>query len=143
MADRSPVDRPVDRLDRFMDRLDRPLDRPLDRLDRPSDWPSDRPLDRLDRPPERPSDRPDRPMSCFVPGSGPLQPNLAALARDAASMVRDRQRTTVSSMMMSNETYGTIMDLNLPPLGPNPPLPPRAPPRGQRLNVFTPITHVP
>lgn len=130
VADRSPVDRPVDRLDRFMDRLDRPLDRPLDRLDRPSDWPSDRPLDRLDRPPERPSDRPDRPMSCFVPGSGPLQPNLAALARDAASMVRDRQRTTVSSMMMSNETYGTIMDLNLPPLGPNPPLPPRAPPRG-------------
>ncbi|XP_030261189.1 arf-GAP with SH3 domain, ANK repeat and PH domain-containing protein 2b [Sparus aurata] len=77
-----------------------------------------------------PNRREERPVSCFVPGSGPMQPNLAALARDAAGLVRDRQRPQVPSMMISNETYGTMLDLNLPPPGPTPPLPPRAPPRG-------------
>uniref|UniRef100_A0A671VUW1 ArfGAP with SH3 domain, ankyrin repeat and PH domain 2b n=1 Tax=Sparus aurata TaxID=8175 RepID=A0A671VUW1_SPAAU len=76
-----------------------------------------------------PNRREERPVSCFVPGSGPMQPNLAALARDAAGLVRDRQRPQVPSMMISNETYGTMLDLNLPPPGPTPPLPPRAPPR--------------
>lgn len=72
-------------------------------------------------------------MSCFVPGSGP---NLAAaLARDAAGMVRDKQRSQVPSMMISNETYGTMLELNLPPPGPVPPLPPRGPSRGQGLTV--------
>lgn len=80
-----------------------------------------------------PNRREERPVSCFVPGSGPMQPNLAALARDAAGLVRDRQRPQVPSMMISNETYGTMLDLNLPPPGPTPPLPPRAPHRGQRL----------
>uniref|UniRef100_A0A8C6SKC1 ArfGAP with SH3 domain, ankyrin repeat and PH domain 2b n=1 Tax=Neogobius melanostomus TaxID=47308 RepID=A0A8C6SKC1_9GOBI len=86
------------------------------------------------RPPPRPEPRPalrpefrsERPVSCFVPGSGPPQPNLALLARDAATLVRDRQRAPVPSVMISNETYGTTMDL-APPM---PPLPPRAPPRG-------------
>ncbi|KAM8725275.1 arf-GAP with SH3 domain, ANK repeat and PH domain-containing protein 2b [Acanthopagrus schlegelii] len=77
-----------------------------------------------------PNRREERPVSCFVPGSGPMQPNLAALARDAAGLVRDRQRPQVPSMMISNETYGTMLDLNLPPPGPTPPLPPRAPHRG-------------
>uniref|UniRef100_A0A671VVT0 ArfGAP with SH3 domain, ankyrin repeat and PH domain 2b n=1 Tax=Sparus aurata TaxID=8175 RepID=A0A671VVT0_SPAAU len=72
-----------------------------------------------------PNRREERPVSCFVPGSGPMQPNLAALARDAAGLVRDRQRPQVPSMMISNETYGTMLDLNLPPPGPTPPLPPR------------------
>lgn len=76
-----------------------------------------------------PNRREERPVSCFVPGSGP---NLAALARDAACLARDKQRPQVPSMMISNETYGTMLDLNLPPPGPTPPLPPRGPHRGQR-----------
>lgn len=78
-----------------------------------------------------PNRREERPVSCFVPGSAPLQPNLASLARDAATVARDKQRPQVPSMMISNETYGTMMDLNLPPPGPTPPLPPRGPHRGQ------------
>ncbi|CAJ1077784.1 arf-GAP with SH3 domain%2C ANK repeat and PH domain-containing protein 2b [Xyrichtys novacula] len=74
-----------------------------------------------------PNRRDERPVSCFVPGSSPMQPNMAALARDAAFLARDKQRP---SMMISNETYGTMMDLNLPPPGPTPPLPPRVPNRG-------------
>uniref|UniRef100_A0A8P4GUE7 ArfGAP with SH3 domain, ankyrin repeat and PH domain 2b n=1 Tax=Dicentrarchus labrax TaxID=13489 RepID=A0A8P4GUE7_DICLA len=76
-----------------------------------------------------PNRREERPVSCFVPGSGPMQPNLTALARDAAFLARDKQRPQVPSMMLSNETYGTMMDLNLPPPGPTPPLPPRVPNR--------------
>uniref|UniRef100_A0A3B3BU75 ArfGAP with SH3 domain, ankyrin repeat and PH domain 2b n=1 Tax=Oryzias melastigma TaxID=30732 RepID=A0A3B3BU75_ORYME len=67
-----------------------------------------------------PSRRDERPVSCFV-ASGALQPSLAALARDAASMVRDKQRPPIPSSMISNETYGTAIDLSLPPLGPSPP----------------------
>ncbi|XP_026164098.1 arf-GAP with SH3 domain, ANK repeat and PH domain-containing protein 2b isoform X4 [Mastacembelus armatus] len=74
--------------------------------------------------------REERPVSCFMPGSGPLQPNLAALARDAACLAQNKQRPQVTSMMMSNETYGTVLDLNLLPPGPTPPLPPRVPSRG-------------
>ncbi|XP_075968234.1 arf-GAP with SH3 domain, ANK repeat and PH domain-containing protein 2b isoform X2 [Anarhichas minor] len=77
-----------------------------------------------------PNRREERPVSCFVPGSGPMQPNLAALARDAACLARDKQRPQVPSVMISNETYGTMMDLNLPPPGATPPLPPRGPTRG-------------
>uniref|UniRef100_A0A8D3DD00 ArfGAP with SH3 domain, ankyrin repeat and PH domain 2b n=1 Tax=Scophthalmus maximus TaxID=52904 RepID=A0A8D3DD00_SCOMX len=56
-----------------------------------------------------PNRREERPVSCFVPGAGPTQPNLAALARDAASLVRDKhKRPPVPSTIISNETYGTI-----------------------------------
>lgn len=75
--------------------------------------------------------REERPVSCFMLGSGPVPPNLAAVARDAASLARDKQRSQVTSMMISNETYGTVLDLSLLPPGPTPPLPPRAPNRGQ------------
>lgn len=68
-----------------------------------------------------------------MPGSGPMQPNLAAVAHDAANLAREKQRPQVTSMMMSNETYGTMLDLNLLPPGPTPPLPPRAPNRGQMM----------
>uniref|UniRef100_A0A4W6FX00 ArfGAP with SH3 domain, ankyrin repeat and PH domain 2b n=1 Tax=Lates calcarifer TaxID=8187 RepID=A0A4W6FX00_LATCA len=77
-----------------------------------------------------PNRREERPVSCIVPGSGPMQPNLTALARDAACLVRDKHRPQVPSTIISNETYGTMLDLNLPPPGPTPPLPPRAPHRG-------------
>ncbi|XP_028997686.1 arf-GAP with SH3 domain, ANK repeat and PH domain-containing protein 2b [Betta splendens] len=74
--------------------------------------------------------RDERPVSCFMPGSGPVPPNLSAVARDAANLAREKLRPQVPSMMMSNETYGTVLDLNLPPPGPTPPLPPRGPNRG-------------
>uniref|UniRef100_A0A8C9ZHR4 ArfGAP with SH3 domain, ankyrin repeat and PH domain 2b n=1 Tax=Sander lucioperca TaxID=283035 RepID=A0A8C9ZHR4_SANLU len=83
-----------------------------------------------DKPIPIPTWREERPVSCFVPGCGPGQPNLSVLARDAASLARDKQRPPAPSVMISNETYGTMMDLNLPPPGPLPPLPPRGPNRG-------------
>uniref|UniRef100_A0A8D3C4T6 Uncharacterized protein n=1 Tax=Scophthalmus maximus TaxID=52904 RepID=A0A8D3C4T6_SCOMX len=83
-----------------------------------------------------PNRREERPVSCFVPGAGPTQPNLAALARDAASLVRDKhKRPPVPSTIISNETYGTMLDLNLLPSGSTPPLPPRGPHRGQSKPV--------
>uniref|UniRef100_A0A8C9ZGM0 ArfGAP with SH3 domain, ankyrin repeat and PH domain 2b n=1 Tax=Sander lucioperca TaxID=283035 RepID=A0A8C9ZGM0_SANLU len=82
-----------------------------------------------DKPIPIPTWREERPVSCFVPGCGPGQPNLSVLARDAASLARDKQRPPAPSVMISNETYGTMMDLNLPPPGPLPPLPPRGPNR--------------
>lgn len=106
-----------DDLDESEDEMeDKPI--PIRREERPAE----------PRPPEPrpPEPRPERPVSCFVPGSAPLQPSLALLARDAATMARDRQRAPPASMMISNETYGTMMDLSVP----TPPLPPRAPPRG-------------
>uniref|UniRef100_A0A665URX3 Arf-GAP with SH3 domain, ANK repeat and PH domain-containing protein 2-like n=1 Tax=Echeneis naucrates TaxID=173247 RepID=A0A665URX3_ECHNA len=78
-----------------------------------------------------PNRREERPVSCFVPGSVPMQPNLAALARDAATLVRDKHRPQIPSTMISNETYGTMLEFNLPPAGPTPPLPPRGQSRGQ------------
>ncbi|KAJ8383263.1 hypothetical protein AAFF_G00222760 [Aldrovandia affinis] len=75
-----------------------------------------------------PNRREERPVSCFVPGAHPMQPNLASLARDAASLVRDRQRSFIPSMV-NNETYGTFLNLSPPPPGqpgvPVPQLPPR------------------
>uniref|UniRef100_A0A3Q0RQ14 ArfGAP with SH3 domain, ankyrin repeat and PH domain 2b n=1 Tax=Amphilophus citrinellus TaxID=61819 RepID=A0A3Q0RQ14_AMPCI len=89
-----------------------------------------------------PQRREERPVSCFVPGSGLRQPNLAALARDAAFLARDKQRPAIPSTIISNETYGTMLDMNLPPLGPTPPLPPRGPSRGQRASGFVFISGV-
>uniref|UniRef100_A0A667YL15 ArfGAP with SH3 domain, ankyrin repeat and PH domain 2b n=1 Tax=Myripristis murdjan TaxID=586833 RepID=A0A667YL15_9TELE len=79
-----------------------------------------------------PHRRDERPVSCFVPGSGPMQPHMASLARDAACLARDKQRPQVPSMMISNETYGTMLDLGPPPPA-NPPLPPRVPAKGQSM----------
>ncbi|CAF89518.1 unnamed protein product, partial [Tetraodon nigroviridis] len=63
--------------------------------------------------------REERPISCLVPGAGS---GRAAVAHDAAGPARDRQRSQIPSMMISNETYGTLLDLNQ-----TPPLPPRDP----------------
>uniref|UniRef100_A0A3B5ATJ9 Arf-GAP with SH3 domain, ANK repeat and PH domain-containing protein 2-like n=1 Tax=Stegastes partitus TaxID=144197 RepID=A0A3B5ATJ9_9TELE len=104
-----------------------------DDLDESEDEMEDKPI---------PNRREDRPVSCFVTGSSAMQPNLAALARDAAGLARDKQRPHVQSTMISNETYGTMLDLNLPPLGPTPPLPPRAPNRGQRSHFDVNPKHV-
>ncbi|XP_063040207.1 arf-GAP with SH3 domain, ANK repeat and PH domain-containing protein 2a isoform X2 [Engraulis encrasicolus] len=81
---------------------------------------------------EKPSPhrREERPVSCYTPGSA-LQPSPASLARDAASMVKDKQRGFVPNLV-NNETYGTIVNTNPVPAGQQgvsissaPPLPPR------------------
>uniref|UniRef100_A0A674D2D0 ArfGAP with SH3 domain, ankyrin repeat and PH domain 2 n=1 Tax=Salmo trutta TaxID=8032 RepID=A0A674D2D0_SALTR len=86
-----------------------------DDLDESEDEMEDKPI------PHRRSEQ-ERPVSCFVPSSGlmgtmPGGPNMASLARDAASLVRDKQRAHLPSMMMNNETYGTILELSPPPTG--------------------------
>uniref|UniRef100_A0A8C7NPX0 ArfGAP with SH3 domain, ankyrin repeat and PH domain 2 n=1 Tax=Oncorhynchus mykiss TaxID=8022 RepID=A0A8C7NPX0_ONCMY len=110
-----------------------------DDLDESEDEMEDKPI-----PQRRPEQ--ERPVSCFVPGNGPMPGglNMASLARDAASLVRDKQRAHVPSMMMNNETYGAILDLSPPPRGmpggPGlhiPPLPPRNTSKGQSI-VFPP-----
>uniref|UniRef100_A0A4W5M8T2 ArfGAP with SH3 domain, ankyrin repeat and PH domain 2b n=1 Tax=Hucho hucho TaxID=62062 RepID=A0A4W5M8T2_9TELE len=133
-----------------------------DDLDESEDEMEDKPI------PHRRSEQ-ERPVSCFVPGSGlmgpmPGGPNMASLARDAASLARDKQRAHLPSMMMSNETYGTILELSPPPSGmpaltvvPIPHLPPRTislpslhvvlpptappPPVNKRTNVMEPRGH--
>uniref|UniRef100_A0A8B9J4Q4 ArfGAP with SH3 domain, ankyrin repeat and PH domain 2 n=1 Tax=Astyanax mexicanus TaxID=7994 RepID=A0A8B9J4Q4_ASTMX len=81
-----------------------------------------------------PQKREERPVSCFIPSSGPMQPNMAALARDVVSAVREKQRGFIPSMMC-NETYGTLM--NSPP--PSNTLPinlPQLPPRNTLTGII-------
>ncbi|XP_041929195.1 arf-GAP with SH3 domain, ANK repeat and PH domain-containing protein 2a isoform X3 [Alosa sapidissima] len=82
---------------------------------------------------EKPSPhrRDERPVSCYTPGSA-LQPSPASLARDAASLVKDKQRVGFVPNLVNNETYGTILNTNPVPPGSAgipittaPPLPPR------------------
>uniref|UniRef100_A0A8C5CXK4 ArfGAP with SH3 domain, ankyrin repeat and PH domain 2b n=1 Tax=Gadus morhua TaxID=8049 RepID=A0A8C5CXK4_GADMO len=88
-----------------------------------------------------PQKREERPVSCFLPGlhsspsSFPLKPALGILARDVALMARDKQRANVASMMISNETYGTTLDLNALGYGHNAPPPPPA--RGPAKGGFS------
>uniref|UniRef100_A0A3B5MSA2 Uncharacterized protein n=1 Tax=Xiphophorus couchianus TaxID=32473 RepID=A0A3B5MSA2_9TELE len=79
-----------------------------------------------DKPILKTSRRDDRPISCIVPGA--MQSNLSALAHDIA--FKAKQRPPIPSSMISNETYGTMIEGALPPPGPTPPLPPRGPHRG-------------
>ncbi|KAL7871687.1 hypothetical protein SRHO_G00066700 [Serrasalmus rhombeus] len=79
-----------------------------------------------------PQKREERPVSCFVPGSGPMQPNMSALARDVVSAIREKQRGAIASMMC-NETYGTVMDLSPPPSNTLPLSLPQLPPRNPAL----------
>ncbi|KAI1895887.1 hypothetical protein AGOR_G00111380 [Albula goreensis] len=54
---------------------------------------------------EKPSPlrREERPVSCYTPGSSPAQPSPASLARDAASLVKDKQRAYLPNLV-NNET---------------------------------------
>ncbi|CAL8314145.1 unnamed protein product [Lota lota] len=89
-----------------------------------------------------PQKREERPVSCFLPAlaphsssSSPLMPALGILARDVAMLARDKQRSNVASMMISNETYGTL-DISPLPLGhPGPPPPARGPSKGRNKPV--------
>ncbi|RXN01438.1 Arf-GAP with SH3 domain, ANK repeat and PH domain-containing protein 2 [Acipenser ruthenus] len=82
---------------------------------------------------EKPSPhrREERPVSCFQPGTSQLQPTAAALASDAANLVKDKQRGYIPSLV-NNETYGAILSASPPPNQTTvpvttnaPPLPPR------------------
>ncbi|XP_062378943.1 arf-GAP with SH3 domain, ANK repeat and PH domain-containing protein 2a isoform X2 [Sardina pilchardus] len=81
---------------------------------------------------EKPSPhrREERPVSCYTPGSA-LQSSQASLARDAASLAKDKRVGFVPNLV-NNETYGTILNTNPVPPGQAgisitsaPPLPPR------------------
>ncbi|XP_074847338.1 arf-GAP with SH3 domain, ANK repeat and PH domain-containing protein 2 isoform X3 [Carettochelys insculpta] len=78
-----------------------------------------------------PNRREDRPVSFYQMGSNQLQPNVASLARDAANIAKDKQRSFLPSMLQ-NETYGAVLSGSPPPVQPAvpvttsaPPLPPR------------------
>ncbi|XP_054849685.1 arf-GAP with SH3 domain, ANK repeat and PH domain-containing protein 2 isoform X2 [Eublepharis macularius] len=77
-----------------------------------------------------PNRREDRPVSFYQLGSSHLQPNVASLARDAASIAKDKQRGFMPSLLQ-NETYGAILSSSPPPtqtvapVTSAPPLPPR------------------
>ncbi|MGH0127141.1 UNVERIFIED_CONTAM: hypothetical protein FKN15_030490 [Acipenser sinensis] len=78
-----------------------------------------------------PHRREERPVSCFQPGTSQLQPTAAALASDAANLVKDKQRGYIPSLV-NNETYGAILSASPPPNQTTvpvttnaPPLPPR------------------
>lgn len=86
-----------------------------------------------------PSRREDRPVSFYQLGSNQLQSNAASLARDAASLAKDKQRSFVPSILQ-NETYGAILSGSPPPTQPAapstasaPPLPPRNVAKGTEL----------
>nr|XP_045379376.1 arf-GAP with SH3 domain, ANK repeat and PH domain-containing protein 2 [Camelus bactrianus] len=61
-----------------------------------------------------PSRREDRPVSFYQLGSTQLQSTAASLARDAASLAKDKQRSFVPSILQ-NETYGAILSGSPPP----------------------------
>ncbi|XP_068136428.1 arf-GAP with SH3 domain, ANK repeat and PH domain-containing protein 2 isoform X4 [Hyperolius riggenbachi] len=74
-----------------------------------------------------PNRREDRPVSFYQIGPNPMQPSVAALARDAANIAKDKQRNFLPNIIQ-NETYGTVLNNNTTPpnsAGPAPPLPPR------------------
>uniref|UniRef100_A0A673N2E7 ArfGAP with SH3 domain, ankyrin repeat and PH domain 2b n=1 Tax=Sinocyclocheilus rhinocerous TaxID=307959 RepID=A0A673N2E7_9TELE len=78
-----------------------------DDLDESEDEMEDKPI---------PNRREERPVSCIIPGIGPMMPNMSALARDVANVVNNKQRAFIPSMIC-NETYGTMLDVSPPPLG--------------------------
>ncbi|XP_019505572.1 PREDICTED: arf-GAP with SH3 domain, ANK repeat and PH domain-containing protein 2 isoform X9 [Hipposideros armiger] len=78
-----------------------------------------------------PSRREDRPVSFYQLGSSQPGSNTAPLARDAASLAKDKPRSYAPSILQ-NETYGAILSGSPPPSQPAapstasaPPLPPR------------------
>ncbi|XP_043935034.1 arf-GAP with SH3 domain, ANK repeat and PH domain-containing protein 2 isoform X2 [Protopterus annectens] len=74
-------------------------------------------------------------QSSYPPGTNQLLPSVAALARDVASVAKDKQRSYIPSVLQ-NETYGAVLSSSPPPPPPSipvplpptttaPPLPPR------------------
>nr|DBA25789.1 TPA: hypothetical protein GDO54_010136 [Pyxicephalus adspersus] len=75
-----------------------------------------------------PNRREDRPVSFYQTGPNAGQPSVAALARDAANIAKDKQRNFLPSLIQ-NDTYGAVLNNITPPssavTAPAPPLPPR------------------
>uniref|UniRef100_A0A8C1T7Q5 ArfGAP with SH3 domain, ankyrin repeat and PH domain 2b n=1 Tax=Cyprinus carpio TaxID=7962 RepID=A0A8C1T7Q5_CYPCA len=82
-----------------------------DDLDESEDEMEDKPI---------PNRREERPVSCIIPGTGPMKPDMSALARDVANVVNNKQRAFIPSMIC-NETYGLVSPIVLPPAPPPPP----------------------
>uniref|UniRef100_A0A673IHR0 ArfGAP with SH3 domain, ankyrin repeat and PH domain 2b n=1 Tax=Sinocyclocheilus rhinocerous TaxID=307959 RepID=A0A673IHR0_9TELE len=107
-----------------------------DDLDESEDEMEDKPI---------PNRREERPVSCIVPGTGPMMPNMSALARDVANVVNNKHRAFIPSMIC-NETYGTMLDVSPQPLGlPGMPGIPLLPPRtlGRVKLLWNTMHHVP
>uniref|UniRef100_A0A8C1FFH2 ArfGAP with SH3 domain, ankyrin repeat and PH domain 2b n=1 Tax=Cyprinus carpio carpio TaxID=630221 RepID=A0A8C1FFH2_CYPCA len=107
-----------------------------DDLDESEDEMEDKPI---------PKRREERPVSCIIPGTGPMMPNMSALARDVANVVNNKHRAFIPSMIC-NETYGTMLDVSPPPLGlPGVPGIPLLPPRtlGRVKLLWNTMHHVP
>uniref|UniRef100_A0A672R5C6 Arf-GAP with SH3 domain, ANK repeat and PH domain-containing protein 2-like n=1 Tax=Sinocyclocheilus grahami TaxID=75366 RepID=A0A672R5C6_SINGR len=107
-----------------------------DDLDESEDEMEDKPI---------PNRREERPVSCIVPGTGPMMPNMSALARDVANVVNNKHRAFIPSMIC-NETYGTMLDVSPLLLGlPGGPGIPLLPPRtlGRVKLLWNTMHHVP
>ncbi|XP_014445263.1 arf-GAP with SH3 domain, ANK repeat and PH domain-containing protein 2 [Tupaia chinensis] len=89
-----------------------------------------------------PNRREDRPVSFYQLGSSQLQSNSVSLARDAASLVKDKQRGFVPSILQ-NETYGAILSGSPPPAQPAAPSTTSAPPLPPRNIGKDPLTPTP
>ncbi|KAG8445617.1 hypothetical protein GDO86_010409 [Hymenochirus boettgeri] len=75
--------------------------------------------------------REERPVSFFQPGQNQGQPSVACLARDAANIAKDKQRSFLPNIIQ-NETYGAVIGNSntlgsaaAPSTTSAPPLPPR------------------
>ncbi|KAM4771485.1 arf-GAP with SH3 domain, ANK repeat and PH domain-containing protein 2 isoform 1-T1 [Rhinophrynus dorsalis] len=78
-----------------------------------------------------PNRREDRPVSFYQVGPNQMQPSVACLARDAANVAKDKQRSFLPNIIQ-NETYGAVLSNSTSPgntAAPStanaPPLPPR------------------
>ncbi|XP_077009251.1 arf-GAP with SH3 domain, ANK repeat and PH domain-containing protein 2 isoform X2 [Tamandua tetradactyla] len=89
-----------------------------------------------------PNRREDRPVSFYQLGSNQLQSNAASLARDAANLAKDKQRSFVPSILQ-NETYGTLLSGSPPPTQPAAPSTTSAPPLPPRNVGKDPLTPTP
>ncbi|XP_051689274.2 arf-GAP with SH3 domain, ANK repeat and PH domain-containing protein 2 isoform X2 [Oryctolagus cuniculus] len=89
-----------------------------------------------------PNRREDRPVSFYQLGSGQLPSSMASLARDAASLAKDKQRGFGPSVLQ-NETYGAILSGSPPPAQPAVPSTTSAPPLPPRNVGKDPLTPMP
>nr|XP_051689274.1 arf-GAP with SH3 domain, ANK repeat and PH domain-containing protein 2 isoform X3 [Oryctolagus cuniculus] len=89
-----------------------------------------------------PNRREDRPVSFYQLGSGQLPSSVASLARDAASLAKDKQRGFGPSVLQ-NETYGAILSGSPPPAQPAVPSTTSAPPLPPRNVGKDPLTPMP
>ncbi|XP_062064915.1 arf-GAP with SH3 domain, ANK repeat and PH domain-containing protein 2 isoform X5 [Lepus europaeus] len=89
-----------------------------------------------------PNRREDRPVSFYQLGSSQLPSSVASLARDAASLAKDKQRGFGPSILQ-NETYGAILSGSPPPAQPAVPSTTSAPPLPPRNVSKDPLTPMP